>query len=227
MSSAAEIKADDQQPVCGTADEFKDFITAGLENDGAKIANLIKSGQCYLMKDGTVLDVLDETKLNEKIKLAHVVVKDPLFKPMTGYTVIVDSQRASEKRTFADDEYKAVDAADVFIGSRKYLGKPIQLKGMHCYYADVDDYRCVASDNTMLAVFTKKIEPASVRDLVEKNCDQLKTAMTTARCAFNVRIVYDSSDVNEDLVSGYQQRKVIRLDSVSLVQEERRGRRRR
>jgi hypothetical protein len=112
----------------------------------------------------------------------------------------------------ADDpiEFKIVDAADLFVGTRKYFGKDILLPKMHCYYADVDDYRCIAPGATMLAVFTAAIEPRPAKDWVEKNCDQLKTAVASDKCRFNVRFRYDADDIEDDIVSGYQKRRVIR-----------------
>ncbi|MET4233369.1 hypothetical protein QA633_43665 [Bradyrhizobium barranii] len=109
----------------------------------------------------------------------------------------------------ADIDYKVVDPSDLFIGTRKYLDKSILLRKMRCYYADVDDYRCTASGPVFLAVFTATVEPASARAWIEKNCDQLKVAMTSDKCLFNPQFVYGAKDVNDDIVSGFQQRKVI------------------
>ncbi|MCK1618053.1 hypothetical protein IVA96_15650 [Bradyrhizobium sp. 159] len=110
----------------------------------------------------------------------------------------------------ADTDYKVVDPSDLFIGTRKYLDKSILVRKMRCYYADVEDYRCTASGPVFLAVFTAAVEPASARAWIEKNCDQLKVAMTSDKCLFNPQFVYGAKDVNDDIVSGYQHRKVIR-----------------
>ncbi|WP_128956227.1 hypothetical protein [Bradyrhizobium zhanjiangense] len=114
---------------------------------------------------------------------------------------------AENKSTEID--YKIVDPSDLFIGTRKYLDKPILLRKMRCYYADVDDYRCTASGPVFLAVFTATVEPASARAWIEKNCDQLRVAVTSDKCLFNPQFVYGAKDVNDDIVSGFQQRKVI------------------
>ena len=109
-----------------------------------------------------------------------------------------------------DTGYKIVDAADIFIGTRKYLDKPVLLRRMRCYYADVDDYRCTANGPVLLAVFTATVEPASAREWIEKNCGQLKVAITSEKCVFNTRFVYGADDAKDDVVSGFEQRKVIR-----------------
>jgi len=80
---------------------------------------------------------------------------------------------------------------------------------MRCYYADMDDYRCIASGSVFLSVFTARVEPASAREWMEKNCDQLKVAITSEKCVFNTQFTYGAKDVNDDIVSGFQQRKVI------------------
>ncbi|UPK40922.1 hypothetical protein IVB18_49240 (plasmid) [Bradyrhizobium sp. 186] len=81
---------------------------------------------------------------------------------------------------------------------------------MRCYYADVEDYRCIASGPVFLAIFTAKVEPAPAREWIEKNCDQLKVAVVSDKCLFNPRFTYSADDVTDDIVSGYQQRKIIR-----------------
>lgn len=43
-----------------------------------------------------------------------------------------------------------------------------------------------------------------------KNCDQLKVAVVSDKCLFNPRFTYSADDVTDDIVSGYQQRKIIR-----------------
>ncbi|WP_439406410.1 hypothetical protein ACNJX9_34045 [Bradyrhizobium sp. DASA03076] len=119
------------------------------------------------------------------------------------------STTAPAEKKSGDVDYKVVDPSDLFIGTRKYLDKPILLKRMHCYYADVDDYRCTAGGPVFLAIFTAVVEPASAREWLEKYCDQLKVAVTSDKCLFNPQFIYGAKDVDDDIVSGFQQRKVI------------------
>ncbi|WP_156944331.1 hypothetical protein [Bradyrhizobium sp. Ec3.3] len=130
---------------------------------------------------------------------------------MLGTPAAAQSATAAPAETkSADVDYKVVDPGDLFIGTRKYLDKPILLRRMHCYYADVDDYRCTAGGPVFLAVFAATVEPAAAREWIEKNCDQLKIAVTSEKCIFNTQFVYGAKDVDDDVVSGFQQRKVIR-----------------
>ncbi|WFU37342.1 hypothetical protein QA640_22890 [Bradyrhizobium sp. CB82] len=128
---------------------------------------------------------------------------------MFGSAVAQSAIAAPVENKSVDIDYKVVDPSDLFIGTRKYLDKPILLRRMHCYYADVDDYRCTAGGAVFLAAFTATVEPAEAREWLEKNCDQLKVAATSDKCLFNTRFVYGAKDVNDDIVSGFQQRKVI------------------
>ena len=113
----------------------------------------------------------------------------------------------------APEPPKLVDAEDLFVGSRKYANRLIMIKGMRCYYADAEDYRCIAPSGLLLAVFTGSVEPISARVWLETKCDQFKIAMTNSACVFNPSFVYTPDDVEEDVVSGFNKRKVIRPPS--------------
>lgn len=128
---------------------------------------------------------------------------------MFGSAAAQSATAVPAENKLTDIDYKIVDASDLFIGTRKYLDKSILLRKMRCYYADVDDYRCIASGPVFLAVFTATVEPSSARVWIEKNCDQLKVAVASDKCLFNTQFVYGAKDVNDDIVSGFQQRKVI------------------
>jgi hypothetical protein len=53
-------------------------------------------------------------------------------------------------------EYKQVSLVDLGVNTRRFAGKPIEIRNVWCYFSDVDDYRCAGSGAT--AVFFKKIE---------------------------------------------------------------------
>jgi len=135
--------------------------------------------------------------------LAAALASAIMFSPLAAVTA------APPENQLSDIDYKVVDPSDLFIGTRTYLDKQILLRRMRCYYADMDDYRCIASGSVFLSVFTARVEPASAREWMEKNCDQLKVAITSEKCVFNTQFTYGAKDVNDDIVSGFQQRKVI------------------
>ena len=54
------------------------------------------------------------------------------------------------------DDWKVVSLVDLTIGTKKYMNKPIEVKNLMCYYADVDDYRCTGQGAG--AVFFKSVE---------------------------------------------------------------------
>jgi hypothetical protein len=118
--------------------------------------------------------------------------------PRSGSSPSID-QPASEPKVF-----KIVDARDLYVGTRKYFNRDIEVQRMRCYYADVEDYRCV-TDAAGLSVFSKSIEPQSSRSWIEENCDQVKKIFSD-RCLVSIRFSYDADDVDRDLVSGYRER---------------------
>ena len=108
--------------------------------------------------------------------------------------------------------YKVVDASDLYVGPRKYLGKGIEVRRVRCYYADVEDYRCLTGGPAV--VFSQAVEPHSIKQLIEDNCDQLRK-LQTAKCLFDIRLSFEADDVSEDIISGYQKRMVIKPASIT------------
>jgi hypothetical protein len=97
------------------------------------------------------------------------------------------------------------------------MGKDLEVHNFHCYYADVNDYRCIFP-GVLVAIFTKNIDPLNLRTKVEDDCDTFEKAFSTSKCSFTIRFSYEQDDVHEDVVSGYQKRTVIDLADVELIQ---------
>jgi len=114
----------------------------------------------------------------------------------------------------AAPRFSVVDAADLGVGTRKYMNRDIEVRNVGCYYADVDDYRCVASVGIGVAIFAAAIQPAPAQEYVEKKCDTLSKSITQA-CRLTVRFRYSQDDVHEDIISGFQKRTVIKLNEIS------------
>jgi hypothetical protein len=113
----------------------------------------------------------------------------------------------------AESEHRVIDAADLRMAPSKYLDKPIELRRMYCYYADDEDYRCVASDST-LAVFAPAIESEAEKSALEANCGEMKK-ITSPACTKTIRLV-PASNV-QDHISGYMLRTVIRTETIEIV----------
>jgi hypothetical protein len=111
--------------------------------------------------------------------------------------------------------YKVVAAEELGIGTRKYMHRDLEVRRMHCYYADVNDYRCVS--DARVAIFAKAIEPESIKKFIEEKCDTIEKAMSVT-CTVAIRFSYGEGDVNEDLMSGFERRTVISPKSVIVVQ---------
>lgn len=116
------------------------------------------------------------------------------------------------------DDFKVVDVADLGVGSRKYVGKNIEVRNVHCYYADTNDYRCTAGGG--VAIFIKSIGSLASRNWVETNCDALKIAMTSNKCVMTLLFNYSADDVDQDVVSGYVRRTIISPASVTILTPE-------
>lgn len=101
---------------------------------------------------------------------------------------------------FADDVKPAppkIDAIDVYVGPRKYIGKEIELK-LRCYYADVEDYRCLAPDGTKLLLQAQAIEPKESEDRIDAACDTVKKSVMNDTCLVPLRFTFAADDVFED-----------------------------
>jgi hypothetical protein len=125
----------------------------------------------------------------------------------------------------AQSKYRIVDALDLGVGSKKYIGKDIEMQRVRCYYADVDDYRCIT--NVPVSIFTKKIEPEIAKDWIEENCDTLKKTVESRKCLVDIR--FNLTDLTQDIIDGYQQRTVLLPSSVEVglrADPDRRDRRR-
>jgi hypothetical protein len=109
---------------------------------------------------------------------------------------------------------KMVDAADLGVGSHKYYGQEIEVRGARCYYADVGDYRCMTGSSVV--VFSPSIANELGKLLVEEHCGEIKL-MKGPRCVFSLRFKYSADDVEQDLISGYQRRTIITPETVELV----------
>jgi hypothetical protein len=90
----------------------------------------------------------------------------------------------------SSSEYHVADPADIAIAPRKFVGKQIEVRHVHCYYADKDDYRCIAPGSFIVAIFTPDIIPLGERERVENDCGAMKMMMT-AKCERTIHLVYD------------------------------------
>lgn len=108
-----------------------------------------------------------------------------------------------------------VDAVDLGVGSRKYHGKTIEVRGVWCYYADVADYRCMTESSVV--VFSKAIVPVEQREMIEANCSELRKAHSTPACRRSIRFEFAGDDVSQDTISGNRTRTVISPDQIEAL----------
>jgi hypothetical protein len=102
-----------------------------------------------------------------------------------------------------------VDPSDIFVAYSKYVGKAIEIRGVQCYYADKDDYRCVTGKH--VTFFTEDIEPQAAREAV----GEIKKALTSSACSKTIRLT--AEDISDDVISGNQTRVTVNSNSLEVV----------
>lgn len=180
------------------------------------------SGVCVAAKAQTLRQC--EAKTDEKERLACF---DKLAK-QSEPTEQQETSNTPKKIEPPSGEYRVVDPGDIFVAYGKYLGKPIEVRNVRCYYADKDDYRCIATGDNPVVFFAEDIEPATAREAIENDCGEVKKVVTPA-CKRNIRLT--AENISDDLISGYQKRVDVRSSSLEVieaapVETKKRGRRR-
>jgi hypothetical protein len=116
--------------------------------------------------------------------------------------------------SYGPGDYKIVDADDLYVAPKKYTGKPIEVKNMSCFYADKDEYRCIASTGLTVAVFALTVEPPAEKSALEDSCGTIKQ-LDKPSCRKTIRLVplgYDS-----DTVNGNQKRIVLFASAIEIM----------
>jgi hypothetical protein len=109
---------------------------------------------------------------------------------------------------------KTVDAIDLQVSPNKYKGKGVELRGVRCFHADEDEYRCMHPTASLL-VMGVNVEPAAAKSAIENNCGEIRKVLTSPKCRFTVR--FYPSLIDEDEVSGGARRTVIGVEVLEVV----------
>ena len=81
-------------------------------------------------------------------------------------------------------KYLVVDASDLAVQSNKYIGKPIEVRGVGCFHADEGDYRCAAGEGAI--IYAAAVEPPSAQRDIERNCGQIRN-FALPQCTKTIR----------------------------------------
>lgn len=112
---------------------------------------------------------------------------------------------------------KRVEAADLVLAPKKYAGVALMVPEFRCYYANVEDYRCIAvRAHPALAVFTKSIVDDFIRKQIEATCDTIKVAMVSNKCRLILHFTFSVDQIDEDIISGFQQRVILRPSKIEI-----------
>jgi hypothetical protein len=68
-----------------------------------------------------------------------------------------------------------------------------------------------------MVIFAKNVSGEGIRKAVEENCDAIKVAVVSPKCRFGVRFSYEKDDLDEDVLSGFVQRTIVKLEEVDLL----------
>ena len=94
--------------------------------------------------------------------------------------------------SFAADEVKKLNASDLTVETHKWQGKKIETV-MSCFYADVEDYRCVGG---RARVDFSTISNEEGKQHIEQNCDTVDKSMSN-RCTLRIVFVYEDFERRE------------------------------
>lgn len=112
------------------------------------------------------------------------------------------------------EAYPVVDAADLTMGSTRYLDQDIEVRGLQCYAADRFDYRCTSRDG--VAIFLTALGPQKARETLDRECRHVKIALTSPKCRVALRFTHSADRINTDRVDG-ERRVILRPLSAVVV----------
>jgi len=79
---------------------------------------------------------------------------------------------------------------DLAVQTHKWDGKIIETKA-HCFYADINEYRCMAGTLATARIDFSSIEPDDALANIERNCDTIEK-MGGKKCFVTIRFTYES-----------------------------------
>ncbi len=112
-------------------------------------------------------------------------------------------------------DFKVVDPIDLKVAPRKYQGKPIELRGLQCFHADANEFRCIAPGEVYLMLMAADVSPTTAKSQIEDQCGELRKAITSSACRKTVRFIPLVHD--DDLVNGYTKRTIVGTKSIEVV----------
>lgn len=111
---------------------------------------------------------------------------------------------------------QTVDATDLYVAPKKYIGKRIELRRVQCFYADKDEYRCIAAADAPVLIVATDIMPTAAKDALERDCGQIKKVQTQA-CRRVIR--FTPVVVDHDDAVAFAKRTVVVTKAIEVVAE--------
>lgn len=167
------------------------------------------SGVCVAAKAETLRQCQAKTDEKERLACFEKLAKqsEPSEQEETTSTPKVIEPKSSDR---------VVDPSDIYVAYNKYVGKPIEVRGVNCYYADKDDYRCIAIGGNAVVFFADDIEPAMAREAIENDCGEVKKAFASSACKRTIRLT--AANISDDVISGYKTRISVHTSSLEVIE---------
>ncbi len=121
-------------------------------------------------------------------------------------------------------EYQIVDPDDIMVSPGKFRGKPLELKSVQCFYADKDEYRCLANSSSVVMVTAPEITPTEAKATLENACGQIKK-ITSKECRRRIR--FTAQYIEEDEVNAMVKRSVVVTKKIEILPPEATSRKKR
>jgi hypothetical protein len=113
---------------------------------------------------------------------------------------------------------RLVAGIDMQLAPRRFIGQRVEMRGMRCLNADTAEFRCIATDGSVMAVFTPKVVPAESQQHLERNCATFRELQQPA-CRLTIRFTPLTHD--SDTVSGAANRTVVVAREIEVVPTQR------
>lgn len=164
-----------------------------------------------VLEAARMLSVLSASDCASDDIIALTTVNPEVFELASGEPETLSTKQAVQ--AFAPGDYRPVDPKDLQLGPRKFIGKPIELRNMQCFYADINEYRCWARGAGM-TVFATTIIDYPAKDKFDDFCGRQKNA-DTAACRKTLHIVPE--EWSQDQPSAFGKRTLITVKELRFV----------
>ena len=169
---------------------------------------------------GETFEVADSGSWAEEPRPSQVQAEQPgsPSAPVADSTSAAEHPSATTKDIVDDHapgEFKNVDVMDLFVAPGKFKGKPVELRNVQCFYADADEYRCIATNSlSPVMILAGSVGPEGAKTALEDACGTIK-AVDTPTCTRTIHFVPTAFE--EDQLNAFSKRMVLATPHIEIV----------